>query len=392
VGILGVLRRLAPVAITVGAFAAATSSAEAATRVNAQAMRGAMRMFDRSLPAALRTTLLPQTLTPVAANTALELDTRPMPLAVNGVVYQMAMSAFTVTDQFGLPPQLQIGLSRVSMTSGRITGEQFHAYGFSSTGMTMTASQGLANLHVDTNASFSPTEVDSIFTPVATSSQKCTLYTGGQGTSTRAVGSLASTTFRVATGTSPFFGTITTAPTSASAFADPGCISGGGSIGGSSASHTFYFPCSGRETIQAGSLFGATSWAAGVGFGGQNAYLFTQTGSTSTTTTVAHFAFGVESASDMPLPRHSAGGATATLGTAGNPLFGGASFFFSHHAPVVSPIRTCAYGGHLHHFVATRYVGGMSPVTTSPLAALFDTGTLDYHGQAASLVIRRYLS
>jgi hypothetical protein len=370
----------------------ATTSAEAATATRAQAMRAAVRMFDRSLPASLRTSLLPQTPAPVAPGTFLELFTRPTPLLVNGVTYQLSMDASTTTDQFGSPPSLEIGLGRLTTASGRITALQEHVYGFSSTSMTMTADQALASLHLDTNASFTPTEVDTTFTPVATNSSRCTLFTGGQGTVTRAVGSLASTTFRVSTGTSPFFGTITTAPQSASAIADPGCISGGIFAGSSSPSHTFYFPCTGRETIATGLQFGSTSWGAEVGFEGQNAYLFTSTGTTSVTETVAHFGVGLESASDMPAPEHSAGGASATLGTAGNPLFSGAAVFVSRHAPTVSAVRTCSYGRHLYHFIATRYVGGMSPATASPLAALFDTGTFDYHGQTATLIIRRYLT
>jgi hypothetical protein len=35
---------------------------------------------------------------------------------------------------------------------------------------------------------------------------------------------------------------------------------------------------------------------------------------------------------------------------------------------------------------------GRFSITTGPLAALFDTGTTPYHGQAAALVIRSYIN
>jgi hypothetical protein len=393
VGTIGTFRRVAVAGLIAGSVTAVSSTAQAATQTQTQAMRGARHMFSRSLPAALRTTLLPQTQAPVAPGTFIDLFTRPMPLKVNGLVYQMEMGAFTVTDQFGSPPALEVGLSRLSTANGRITGEQDHVYGFSSTDMTMTAAPGLANIHIDTHRSFKPSKVDTTFTPSTAKSVRCNLFFGGRGTLTEASGSLVSRTFRIHTGTSPFFGTIATGPTQAVALADPGCISGGGVIvTGSSGGERFYFPCAGRETIQAGQPFADTQWTADLGFGGRNAYVYAQTGSSSVTESLGHLAIAVESGADMPAPEHSARGATATFSTAGNPLFSGSALFFSHQAPIVSRVRACAYEGSVRHYVATRYVGGMIPVAGSPLAALFDTGTFGFRGQSASLTLRRYLS
>ncbi len=336
--------------------------------------------------------MIGQTAAPVPADTLLFLDTRPVPLSINSLVYHLELSAFTATDQFGSPPEMDTALYRLSTTAGRVTGEQEHVYAFSSTDMQMTASRGLSSLRLDTKAAFAPTKVDTTFTPVTSSSVGCALFTGGHGVFTQATGTLSSKTFRIHTGTSPFFGTITTAPLSAIAVADPGCSFGGGVISGSASGGVPYFPCSGRETIQAGSPFGITTWSAEVGFGGRHAYLLTQTGTSSTITSTAHLAIGLENGSDMPLPRRSASGASATLETAGNPLFGGQAIFTSHHAPTVSAGHTCSYEGHLHRFVATRYSGSMAPVTARPLAALFDTGTFAYRSRAATLIVRHYVS
>lgn len=357
-------------------------------------MQAARYMFVRALPASLQN-LVPASSTRVPAGTALFMDTDPMPLAFGSVVYRMEMSAFTQTDTFGVPPTFEVSLARLSASGGQITGEQEHAYAYSATGMGMTATQGLTRLHLNTHKSVMPTRVNMLFTPTQAQSFKCTLPSGGTGIATNAAGTLNAKTFRIATGTSPIFGTITTAPTRAFAFDDPGCVSPGGAgpLLPSAAIYGAYHPtCVGRETIQAGNQFAQTSWLAEVGFGGRNAALFVQTSSTSVSRVQDHLAIGVESASDLPLAHHTESGATAVIQTEGNPLFGGSSFFFSHHPPTVSRVKTCTYEGHLHRFVATRYTGGMINTAGAPLAALFDTGTMDFVPRDAALTLRHYLS
>jgi hypothetical protein len=380
---------IAPALVATVCMGAGTTAANAATAPHMQAMRVARRLFAGTLPASLRTTMLEHASTPVAPNTALLLDTDPVSLSVAGLSYQMELSAFTITDSFGSPPEMDVALWRFSRANGRVTGEQEHVYGYSSTLMTMTAAKGLSRLQLNSHRSFPATRVDSTFSPTSVESDSCRLYTGGHGTFSEAVGTLSSKRFRIGTGTSPFFGTITTRPQTAFALADPGCLTGGGTIITSGSQIRFYAPCAGRETIQSGSPFGATSLDAEVGFRGRNAYLLAATGETSVTTSTAHLAIGLEPASGMPAPAHSAAGARAKLRTGQNPMFAGAARFVSTTAPVRSALRGCTYERHLYHFRALRYHGTLAPAG-SPLRVLFDTAPFPFAARSATLVIRSY--
>lgn len=97
-------------------------------------------------------------------------------------------------------------------------------------------------------------------------------------------GTLATTAFRIHTGTWPYFGTVTTAPQTGIATADPGCISGGvGGVAFGRIVRRYHQPCQGRESIASGSAFGSTSWQAEVGYGGARAFLGAQTENSTTT-------------------------------------------------------------------------------------------------------------
>ena len=378
-----------------GAVAASVSTASAATHTQAQVMQSARHAFARTLPSSLHPAALSQSTTSVPAGSFLELFTQPSPLpAINGKVYHMSLDAYTETDSFGVAPELDVSLFRTTSANGQLVGEQDHAYNYTSTDVDMTADTGLTNLVFNSKHAFRPTKVNLAFTPTEARSSGCTLFGGGHGTLTGAVGTVDAKTFRIHTGTSPFFGDITTAPQHAFAFSDPGCESGQIQLAGTRTSvpHAYYQPCSGRETITAGSPFGLTQWEAEVGFGGKHAYLFSQTASMSTTQAQVHFAVGVQSSSGMPAPRTSRSGATATLNAQGNPEFGGQAAFVSHSAPRTSPVQTCTYERHLHRFVVTRYSGALTPSSTSPLAVLFDTGAIDFQARSATLSIRRFIS
>jgi hypothetical protein len=334
--------------------------------------------------------MLAHSSSPVAPNTSLLLDTDPVPLSVGGLSYRMVLSAFTVTDAFGSPPQMDVALWRFARQGGRITGEQEHVYGYSSTDMTMTATKGLSTVKLDSHQAFPSTRVDTTFSPTRVESASCRLYTGGRGTFSEAVGTLSAKRFQIGTGTSPFFGTITTEPQRAAALADPGCLTAGGSIITGGGPQSFFAPCAGRESIQSGSPFGATSLEAEVGFRGRNAYLLAETGQTSVTTSVAHLAIGLQPASGMPAPAHSASGARAKLRTGQNSMFAGGARFLSTTAPVRSALHTCTYERHLYRFHALRYHGTLSPAGSSPLRALFDTAPFPFGTRSATLTIRIY--
>jgi hypothetical protein len=230
------------------------------------------------------------------------LITDPVGMQVHGLDYRMSMYADTTVDQFGSVPELSVGFDRTSRgVRGRINGVQEHVYGFSSTDMVMTAEQGLTGLHIDTRRSFRPTRVNINFAPDDVRSASCRLYLGGTGTQSVAEGRIDTTAFRIHTGTWPYFGTVTAAPQTGFAIADPGCVSGG--VGGVAFGRTvrrYHEPCQGRESIAVGSPFGETSWQAEVGYGGARAFLGAQTASSTTTTLVGHFAAALESAAPSP--------------------------------------------------------------------------------------------
>jgi hypothetical protein len=388
-------------AAVAGVVAASVSTASAATQTRAQAlaqahvMQSARHAFARTLPSSLHPVALSQSTSSVPAGSFLELFTQPARLpAINGKVYQMGLDAYTETDSFGVAPELDVSLFRPALAGGHLVGEQDHMYSYTSTDAEMTADTGLKNLVFNSKHAFRPTKVNMAFTPTEANSSRCTLYTGGRGTLTGAVGTLSAQTFKIDTGTSPFFGDIRTVPHQAFAISDPGCQDGQIQLAGTktSVAHRYYLPCSGRETITAGSPFDLTQWAAEVGFRGGHAYAFSQTGSMSTTQAQIHFAVGIQSASGMPAPWHSRSGAYARLNTQGNPEFGGQATFISHGVPHISHVQSCMYERHVHKFVATAYSGTLSPSSKSPLAALFDTGAINFQRHSAVLVIRRYVS
>ena len=267
-------------------------------------------------------------------------------------------------------------------------------YGYSASGMTLSANSDLTRLHLDTGSLFSPTAVNTRFTQFSKATYPCRLIGGGRGAAIQANGTLSSHPFRIATGTSPFFGTITTAPKTASAFSDPGCsfIRRRRWARSSSVGRSRSRPAQGRETIQAGSLFGSSAWDMAVGFEGGKSLVLATHGSSSQTESVNHIAVALQPGSALQRAAVSSRGATARINTTGNPMFGGEAVFFSHHAPRVSTVQACVWERHVHHYRGYRYGGGMSPVASQPLTALFDTGSFPFHGRAATLTVRKYLN
>jgi hypothetical protein len=381
------------VVLAVAAMGGSAAGAQASVAPQVRAMRAAKLLVARTLPARLRVHAPSAAGAPLSPGTDLLLFTDPVRMQVHGLNYRMSMFADTTVDQFGSVPELSVGFDRTSRgVRGRINGFQEHVYGFSSTDMVMTADQGLAGLHIDTRRTFRPTRVDMNLVPDEVQSASCRLYFGGRGTQSVAEGTLDTTAFRIHTGTWPYFGTVTTAPQTAIAIADPGCISGG--VGGVAFGRTvrrYHEPCQGRESIASGSAFGSTSWQADVGYGGARAFLGAQTESSTTTNLVGHFADALQSAAGMPRPHRSAHGAVAKIGTSGNPMFGGSATFVSHRRPSVSKVRVCSAGRTLRRFVATRYRGTLSPDDGAPLTALFDTGGFALERGSALLVIRSYI-
>jgi hypothetical protein len=380
------------IVLAVAAVGGSAAGAQASVAPRVRAMRAARVLYARTLPARLRAHVPSAAGVPLSSGTDLLLFTDPVRMQVHGLDYRMSMFADTTVDQFGSVPQLSVGFDRTSRgVSGRINGLQEHVYGFASTDMVMTADQGLTGLHIDTRRSFRPTRVNMNLVPDEVQSASCRLYFGGNGTQSVAEGTLDTTAFRIHTGTWPYFGTVTTAPQTATAFADPGCISGGVGVAYGRTARRYHEPCAGRESVSTGSLFGDTSWEADVGYRGARAFIGAQTQSSTTTNLVGHFAVALQSAAGMPRPERSPHGAVAKIGTSGNPMFSGSATFVSHRRPSVSKVRVCSVGRNLRRFVATRYRGTLSPDDGTPLTALFDTGGFALERGSASLVIRSYL-
>jgi hypothetical protein len=381
---------LALIVLVVAAVGGSAAGAQASVAPRVRAMRAARVLFDRTLPTRLRAHVPSTAGVSVSPGTSLLLFTDPVRMQVHGLNYRMAMFADTTVDQFGTAPELSVGFDRTSRgVSGRINGVQEHVYGFSSTDMVMTADQGLTGLHIDTRRSFHPTRVNMNFVADRAQSASCRLFFGGTGTQSVAQGTLDANVFRIHTGTWPYFGTVTTAPQTGLAIADPGCISGGVTFGRTVS--RYREPCQGRESVAVGSPFGDTNWQAEVGFRGKHAFLGAQTANSSTTNLVEHFAAALQPATDMPSPERSAHGAVAKIGSSGNPMFSGSATFVSHRRPSVSKVRVCSVGRNLRRFVATRYRGTLSPDDGAPLTALFDTGAFALTGGPALLVTRSYI-
>jgi hypothetical protein len=324
----------------------------------------------------------------------LELFTDPVNVTVNGITYRMTMSAESPPVAFDQPPQLNVELDRTTAAGGLITGEQEHLYGYAPlSGMRFTANAGLTRATVNTGTSIDPSAVDVHFRSSGPIEQQpCTLVGGGQGVFQVASGTLSAATFKVATATFPFFGTITTVPQTATVIHDPGCATfiGFGSAArprAAKAAPVFHEQCTGN-VIEQSSL--TSFWLSQLGFGGRR---LEQLGITETNPFgpdgISHAAAGLGSGADMPRPLKTAGGIRATVLTTGVPFMGGRAAFTSAVKPHVSPGHSCIWERHIHHFTTTRYPGKLTS-TASPLEMMFDTGAAPVASAPAELFVYSY--
>jgi hypothetical protein len=335
-------------------------------------------------------TLLPGTEAPSLASLALFSD--PANVTVNGVTYRMALSVQNLPAAFDQPPEVVVELDRTTSAGGRLTGEQAHVYGYAPIGgLDFHANAGLTRARVTTGASISPSAIDMRFHVSGTVEQvPCTLLGGGRGTFQAATGTLSAQTFRIATGTAPFFGTITTVPATATIVHYPGCSD---FTAAARAAHptrpVFHFPCAGRETIQHASL--TSVWSGERGFGGGRV---TELGLVESNPFgpdgVGHLAVGIGRGADMPAPVHTRGGGIrASVSAAGVPFMGGRAVFASTGKAHVSPGHTCVWERHVYRYTVTRYAGRLT-AAGSPLQMLFDTGAEAVTPVRATLYLRAF--
>jgi hypothetical protein len=393
---IGLRRVAAALAVAGAALAAAgTATAGAATHSPRAAMFTPRMLASMAPKGGLlqrMAGLLPGASTVSLEN--LELFTDPVNVTMNGITYRMTMSADSPPVAFDQPPQLNVELDRTTAAGGLITGEQQHLYGYAPlSGMHFTVNAGLTRATVNTGGSIDPSAVDVHFQssgPVE--QQPCTLVGGGQGVFQVASGTLSATTFKIATATFPFFGTITTVPRTATAIHDPGCATfiGSGSAARAKAARAapvFHEQCTGN-VIEQSSL--TSFWLSQLGFGGRR---LEQLGITETNPFgpdgISHAVAGLGSGADMPRPVKTARGVRATVLTTGVPFMGGRAVFTSAVKPHVSPGHSCVWERHLHHFTTTRYAGKLTS-TGSPLEMMFDTGATPVPSSPAELFIHSY--
>jgi hypothetical protein len=323
----------------------------------------------------------------------LELFTDPVPVTVNGITYQMTMSVENLPVSFDEPPELAVELDRTTVGGGLITGEQSHVYGYAPlTGLDFTANAGLTRATVKTGTSINPSALDVHFHTTGTVEESpCSLVGGGQGEFQAATGTISASTFKIATATTPFFGTITTTPQTATVFRDPGCSNFFGFAASVKAARepVFHPECSGREAITQSSL--TSFWLAQTGFGGRR---MLQLGATESNPFgpdgVDHEVAGLGSGTNMPRPvRTGEGGVRADVLTSGVPFMGGRAVFRSTARAHVSPGHTCTWERHTYHYTTTRWPGRLTSATT-PLAMMFDTGAAPITPTPATLYLFTY--
>ena len=392
-------------ALTVAAAALAATGTPAAASTQSPRMRAfTPRLLPSiALPGGLARRMAhfqPHAAAPLSLD-SIELFADPQNVTVNGVTYQMYLSAYTEPAAFDQPPQLDVQLDRTTTGGGAIVGEQDHIYGYAPlTGLTLTADAGLTRAHLQTGTSINPSAIDMRFHATDVEQTPCHLLTGGTGTFQYATGTLSASTFKIATGTTPFFGNITTVPATATVVHDPGCgsIVFGFGAGSAAASHAnanlaaarspiFEAPCTG-PTLAESNL--TSFWLSQLGI---HRGRLAQVGATSTNpfgpNGISHEAFGLGSGTNMGLIVHTADGIREAVRTKGMPFMGGSAMFRSTARPHVSPGHSCTYERHTYHYTNVRYQGTLTPAR-SPLSVLFDTGATTIGKVHATLWVPRY--
>lgn len=261
---IGFIRAATALAVAAAALAATGAPASAASRPRVEMFTPRMlaRMAPKGGVLHRMAALMPGATTLNLASLALFSD--PTTVTVDGVSYQMGVSAYDLPAAFDQPPELAVELDRLTSAGGRLTGEQDHVYGYAPIGgMTVTANAALTHATVKTGTSISPSAVDLHFhASGAVQQTPCTLLGGGHGVFQVASGKLTATKFRVATGTTPFFGTITSAPATATVVHDPGCSS----FMQAAARPVYRQQCPGRASLVRYNL--TSFWDDELGFGG----------------------------------------------------------------------------------------------------------------------------
>jgi hypothetical protein len=317
--------------------------------------------------------------------TTAQLVVDPILIKVDGVQYVLNMSVTRQGGPGSPAPYLDVNLNR--LTNAQLDSQDHDYFLTPASGISFTFDQPTMG-----SAKIKTTGVASIAMDLAYKASgkqtkfPCTLASGGKSFEQVSSGRLSFSSFKFVSGSSPFFGTITKRPVTATLYYDPGCrvvvVGASSRLPG----------CQGTETLLAADSTGATQWVAqndyDDGFGFQAALAATATPSRETT----HITESVIPGTAMPPPKASSSGATAILRTTGNAFMTGTATFTSKRAPgVKTGLRCVDLFGQRHSFTRKVYHGRLV-ANAPPLTAAFDTGGVPLTPSKSKMIFLVYTS
>lgn len=329
---------------------------------------------------------------------AVFLEAGPREVLINGTRYEMGMTVLARPGGGSSePPFGEVDLERAAPPT-HPTAFQLHDYSFMPTsGTTFSFARDTLATSFDLGATIAPSRLAGTFTATSpVSKRRCTLITGGHGYLRQASGTMSYSPFSIATPTSPFFGTLTAGPVRAGEAFDPGCR---GVVLIRFLQPRLAVParagrrvhrCAGRETVTTATA--TDEWTFDKVYGRHQTDEIAATGTDPATQPVdaeAHAIIAETPGYDLPLPAHSASGATARVFSAGNQFMSGGAVFTSSHGPEITGGHKCVALGKTQHFTTLRYSGQLVP-NVNPLAAAFDTGGVTLVARPATLRLRQY--
>jgi len=309
----------------------------------------------------------------------------PILIRINGVAYVLNMSVQRQGGPGSSPPFIDVNLNR--LTNAQLDGQDHDYFLTPSSGVSFTFDQPTMASAVIKTTGIAPSVIDLTYKAAKKQIKyPCTLASGGKSFEQVSSGRLSFSSFKFVSGTSPFFGTITKRPLTATLYYDPGCRVS--VIGGPNRLPQ----CQGSETLVAASPTGGTQWIAqndyGDGFGFQAALASASVSDRQTT----HVLQSVIPGTDLPAPKASPTGATAVLRTGGNSFMRGTATFTSKRAPAVKAGLRCVDAfGQPHAFSREVYRGRLVP-TANPMTAAFDTGGVPLTPSTAKMTLLVYTS
>jgi len=310
-------------------------------------------------------------------------STDPVDVTINSVVYQMTVNVNQDLSAPGNQPELDVDFDRQG--TGKLFGDQNHDYAFapaSGISFTYDATNG-KTAALKATAAIAPSAVSITYMSTSNTVAPCKLQNGTTGDQVFSNGTVKVSQFSLVSGTSPFFGTVTTKPKTGSFFYDPGCKGGGGKL----------VPiCPGAEDIEVGNASSAARLSFANDYGDSDAFEGAFESSTSGSETIQHTVISGVKGTDLPAPTTGATSATATVKTTRDPFMTGTATFTSSKAPKKTRGSCKDESNTRHTYTQSTYTGKMA--SGSPiLSANFDTDPFQLSAPAAAkLYVVKYTS